>query len=344
MPTIDFRSLNIQAFWSRKGPLNILLLPLSVLFGAVAMLRRCSYRFGLLDSGHPGVPVVVVGNLSAGGSGKTPFVIWLAQWLTAQGCRPGVVSRGYGREDAGLREVDADSTAAQVGDEPLLIHLKTGVPVVVAADRLAAARLLRERYPEVDIIIADDGLQHYRLRRDLELVLADGQAPFGNGWLLPAGPLREPRIRLMGANALVLTERNGAAASPRAPVPVFRVRHAPAGFRRLADNAHAAQLPDPGGREVQAVTGIARPQAFFALLDRLGVPHRPRAFPDHHRFTASDIAGDAAVVMTEKDAVKCRSFAGPDWWALELELVPDPALVEWLKARLDQPKAPPALF
>lgn len=327
--------MDIQAFWSRKGPFNILLLPLSLLFGVVAMLRRCFYRFGLIGSGHPGVPVVVVGNLSAGGSGKTPFVIWLAQWFKAQGRKPGVVSRGYGREDAALREVESGSSAAQVGDEPLLIHLKTGVPVVVGADRLAAARLLRERHPEVDIIIADDGLQHYRLRRDLELVLADGTAPFGNGWLLPAGPLREPRIRLMGANALVLTQRNGAAADVSSPVPVFRVRHAPAGFYRLADNAHAARLPDMGGREILAVTGIARPQGFFALLEKLGVPHRPRAFPDHHRFKASEIAREAAVVMTEKDAVKCRSFAGPDWWALELEVVPDPALAEWLKARLD---------
>jgi tetraacyldisaccharide 4'-kinase len=329
--------LNIQAFWSRKGPLNILLLPLSLLFGVVAILRRCSYRFGLLRSGHPGVPVVVVGNLSAGGSGKTPFVIWLVQWLQSQGRKPGVVSRGYGREDAGLRELDAGCTAAEAGDEPLLIHIKTGVPVVVGADRLAAAQLLRERHPEVDIIVSDDGLQHYRLRRDLELVLADGATPFGNGWLLPAGPLREPRIRLMGANALILTLRNEGTSNVSAPVPVFNVRHVPAGFRRLADNLRVPELPDMGGREIQAVTGIARPESFFAQLARLGVPHRPRAFPDHHRFAETDIDGDAAVVMTEKDAVKCQSFAGPDWWALELELAPDPALVDWLKAKLNQP-------
>ena len=328
-------SFNAQAFWSRKGPLNFLLLPLSLLFGFVAMLRRCAYRFGLLPSGHPGVPVIVVGNLTAGGSGKTPFVIWLVQWLQSQGRKPGVVSRGYGREDAGLREAGEGSTAGEVGDEPLLVYARTGVPVVVGADRLAAARLLRERHPEVDVIVSDDGLQHYRLRRDLELVLADGKALFGNGFLLPAGPLREPRIRLMGANALILTQRNGATAKVSAPVPVFGVRHEAAGFRRLVDDSHQAALPDMGGREIQAVTGIARPEAFFALLDRLGVPHRPRAFPDHHRFVESDIEYDAAVVMTEKDAVKCQSFAGPDWWALELELVPDPALADWLKARLN---------
>lgn len=326
--------MNIQAFWSRKGPLNCLLFPLSLLFGAVASLRRWAYRTGLLGSGHPGVPVIVVGNLTAGGSGKTPFVIWLVEWLKTQGFRPAVVSRGYGRRSRDLRSVTKDSTAEEVGDEPLLIHAKTGAPVLVGADRLAAARLLRERYPEVDIIVSDDGLQHYRLRRDLELVLADAAARFGTGWLLPAGPLREPRRRLAEADALILTRRDDSISTLEAPVPVFSVRHAPGGFRRLADDARLPALPDMGGREIQAVTGIARPESFFALLARLGVPHRPRAFPDHHRFAAADIARDAAVVMTEKDAVKCRSFAGPDWWALELDLVPDPALPGWLKGRL----------
>ncbi len=340
-------SFNAQAFWSRKGPLNFLLLPLSLLFGFVAMLRRWLFRFGLLPSGHPGVPVVVVGNLSAGGSGKTPFVIWLVRWLQAQGRKPGVVSRGYGRDGSGLREVGAGSLAAEVGDEPLLIHARTGAPVVVGADRLAAARLLRERHPEVDLIVSDDGLQHYRLRRDIELVLADAAAPFGNGWLLPAGPLREPRTRLRRADALVLTRRNGDAAAVSAPVPVFSVRHGPSGFRRLVDNSRHASLPDTGGGEIQAVTGIAHPQAFFSLLSRLGVPHEPHAFPDHHRFTAADIARDAAVVMTEKDAVKCQAFAGPDWWALVLEVTPEPPLSDWLKSRLSQvdlTQAPTAPF
>lgn len=327
--------MNIQAFWSRKGLFNYLLFPVSLLFGLVAMLRRCAYRFRVPHSGHPGVPVVVVGNLSAGGSGKTPFVIWLVRWLQAQGKNPGVVSRGYGRESKGLHVVTEGSSAAEAGDEPLLVWRKTGVPVVVGADRLAAANLLRQRHSEVDILISDDGLQHYRLRRDLELVLADGAALFGNGWLLPAGPLREPRIRLRGANALILTLRNGDAANVSAPVPVFSVRHVPTGFYRLADGLRLPMLPDMRGREIQAVTGIARPEVFFALLNKLGVLHRPRSFPDHYRFSETDIEGDAAVVMTEKDAVKCQSFAGPDWWALELELTPDPALSDWLKSRLN---------
>jgi tetraacyldisaccharide 4'-kinase len=326
--------LNIQAFWSRKGPLNFLLLPLSLLFGTAAALRRWAYRLGLLHSGHPGVPVIVIGNLTAGGSGKTPFVMWLADWLKTQGRRPGVVSRGYGRRDKALRCVNADSRAEEVGDEPLLIHVKTGVPVVVGADRLAAANLLHAQYPEVDVIISDDGLQHYRLQRDLELVLADGGALFGNGWLLPAGPLREPLARLNNVDALILTRRNDASPSVSSAVPVFSVKHEPAGFRNLADNSLSVSPPDPGGRAIQAVTGIARPEYFFASLAKMGLPHQPRAYPDHHLFSAAEIDHDAVVVMSEKDAVKCRTFAGRDWWALELKLVPSSGLEDWLRGEL----------
>jgi tetraacyldisaccharide 4'-kinase len=326
--------LDIQAFWSRRGLLNRLLLPLSLPFGLAVALRRRLYRTGLLRSGHPGVPVIVAGNLTVGGSGKTPFVIWLVQWLQARGRTPGVVSRGYGRRERDTRVAHALSTAAEIGDEPLLIHRKTGVPLAVGADRLAAARLLREQYPEVDVIVSDDGLQHYRLQRDLELVLADAAARFGNGWLLPAGPLREPLARLNQADALILSERGEAAAVAPSPVPVFRVRHEPCGFRNLADDSLQAALPDQGGGPVEALAGIARPQAFFAALQKMGMAIRPRAFPDHHLFTPADIDPGARVVMTEKDAVKCRAFAGADWWALELRLVPSPDLEAWLAQKL----------
>lgn len=326
--------MNPQQFWSRKGPLNILLLPLSLLFGAAAALRRRLYREGVLHSAHPGVPVIVVGNLTAGGSGKTPFVIWLVQWLKSQGHRPGVVSRGYGRRDRSLRCVDGNATAQEAGDEPLLIHLKTGVPVVVGADRLAAARLLRARYPDVDMIVSDDGLQHYRLQRDMELVLADAGSLFGNGWLLPAGPLREPPARLQAADALILSQHDAASAGISPALPVFSVRRDPAGFRNLADGSLCDTLPYPEGREIQALAGIARPQNFFDLLKKMGVVHKPRVFPDHHAFSAGEIDPGAVVVMTEKDAVKCKSFAGPDWWALELGIVPSPGLEDWLKGKL----------
>jgi tetraacyldisaccharide 4'-kinase len=326
--------LNVQAFWSRKRFLNFLLLPVSALFGAVVALRRWLYRKGLLFSAHPGVPVIVVGNLTAGGSGKTPFVIWLVQWLQAKGFRPGVVSRGYGRQDRSVRCVTYSSMAAEVGDEPLLVHLKTGVPVAVGADRLAAARLLLARHPGVDVIVSDDGLQHYRMRRNLELVLADAQTVFGNGWLLPAGPLREPVSRIEQADALILTERKGQAGKMAAEIPQFTVRHEPAGYQNLANGVHAAALPDRQGRQVQAVTGIARPEEFFNLLASLHINHHPRAYPDHYQFKASDLDASAVVVMTEKDAVKCKAFAGPDWWSLQLKVTPAPELEDWLTGRL----------
>jgi tetraacyldisaccharide 4'-kinase len=326
--------MNLQSFWSRKGLLNYLLLPLSWLFGAVVATRRWLYRRGWRPAGHPGVPVLVVGNLGAGGSGKTPFVIWLVTWLRGQGYRPGVVSRGYGRQDRGVRRVTAQSTAAEVGDEPLLIQQATGAPVAVGASRLAAARLLLAGEPGVDVIVSDDGLQHYALARNLELVLADGVAGFGNGWLLPAGPLREPRARLAEADALIVTERDGAASLPAGKLPVFAVRLSPAGFVNLRDGHRRDALAAPATGEIEAVTGIARPEQFFALLARLGVRHRPRPFPDHHAFTAADMDAGAAVVMTAKDAVKCRPFAGPDWWALELALEPGAGLESWLAGRL----------
>lgn len=329
--------MNIQAFWSRKGPINILLLPLSLLFGVITALRRFAYLRHLLRSAHPGVPVIVVGNITAGGSGKTPFVIWLVQWLQSQGRNPGVVSRGYGRTDASLREVEASNTAAEVGDEPLLIHLRTRVPVAVGTDRLAAAIRLRESHPEVDVIVSDDGLQHYRLQRDLELVLADDGARFGNGWLQPAGPLREPLSRMKQADALILSVRgteNSTAAE--FPLPVFRVRHRAGVCCRLQDPSQTCVLSDLVGRDVFAVAGVARPQAFFAQIEEAGLNVRRLAFPDHHVYRPGDIDAAATVVMTEKDAVKCRELAGWDWWVLSLELQPDPQLQNWLAEKLAQ--------
>ncbi|NWG38956.1 MAG: tetraacyldisaccharide 4'-kinase [Hydrogenophilaceae bacterium] len=331
--------MNLQGFWSGKTPLNFLLLPLAWVFGLIVAIRHTMYEKGLLTSSHPGVPVIVVGNLNAGGSGKTPFVIWLAEWLKARGYCPGVISRGYGRRDLLTRYVSMDSLAEEVGDEPLLIHARTGVPVAVGSNRLEAARLLLARSPGVDIIVSDDGLQHYRMRRDLELVLVDAEAGFGNGWMLPAGPLREPVSRLNRADAMILTRRNDATMETPAGLPVFGVRHEPAGFVNLADGRLVQAIPhrqdiEDKNHAVLAVAGIARPQAFFNLLTRLGVRYQPRVYPDHHVYHAADLDRRASVVMTEKDAVKCRAFAGPDWWSLLLKTVPDDGLEAWLARRL----------
>lgn len=325
----------MQTFWSRRGWLNRLLLPLSWLFGVVAGLRRLFYRKRIINAAHPGVPVIIVGNLGAGGSGKTPFVIWLVQWLKQRGYRPGVVSRGYGRKCKTLHVLADNSSPAQAGDEPLLIFQTTQVPVVVARDRLQACAALRQQYPEVDILIADDGLQHYCLQRDVELVLADADSLFGNGWLLPAGPLREPVTRLAQADALILSQRGNAdMPAPAAPVPVFNVRHQPGRFYNLKQPARVAAADYFRGAEVEAVAGIARPQAFFTSLQADGITIHARPFSDHHAYVAGEIDPAATVVMTAKDAVKCRHLAGEEWWVRTLELNPDPALETWLAATL----------
>lgn len=335
----------MQSFWSGKGWRNRLLLPVSWLFGVLSGLRRWLYQQSVLSSGHPGVPVVIVGNLTAGGSGKTPFVIWLVQWLQEQGYQPGVVSRGYGRKDKGSHVLNPDSTAAQAGDEPLLVCAKTGAPVVVDSDRLQACKTLRAHYPDVNILVADDGLQHYRLQRDLELVLADATGLFGNGWLLPAGPLREPLARLNEADALILSQRdergdNATQAGKTDPgisasrIPVFCVRHQPGVFRNLRDPEIVVDAAYFSGKIVDAVAGIARPEVFFDALERNGLKIQRHAFADHHAYAPGELNPQAAVVMTEKDAVKCRKLAGADWWVRTLELTPDAALENWLAQTL----------
>ncbi|HJX57889.1 MAG TPA: tetraacyldisaccharide 4'-kinase, partial [Thiobacillus sp.] len=205
---------SLQHLWARTGVLTLLLSPLAALFAAVSGLRRLAYRRGWLTAISVGVPVIIVGNLTAGGSGKTPLTIWLVNWLRAQGYRPGVVSRGYGGAARGCVDVQPDSNPAEVGDEPLLIRVKTSAPVVVGRDRVAAARSLLARHPGVDVIVSDDGLQHYRLQRDLELVVIDAATGLGNGWPLPAGPLREPRSRLRSVDAVIQVVRGTAQPHP----------------------------------------------------------------------------------------------------------------------------------
>lgn len=329
---------SLQRFWAHTGVLNSVLLPLAGLFSLVASLRRLAYRRGWLDAVAVGVPVVVVGNITAGGSGKTPLVIWLVNHLRAQGRRPGVVSRGYGGAARGCVDVGAASAPAVVGDEPLLIHLKTAAPVVVGRDRVAAARLLLARHPGIDVIVADDGLQHYRLRRTVELAVVDAAVGLGNGWPLPAGPLREPACRLHQVDGVVEVVRGTAVAPPIAGA--WRVEYRAGEAYRLrapADKRPLAALP---ARDWLAATGIGRPQGFFDMLAAQGLDCRTRAFADHHGFGPQDLPADGAVLMTEKDAVKCLSFAADDWWAIALAVSVPPAFGDWFDARIDNEKAP----
>ena len=324
--------LSRQKLWARTSVLTVLLLPLSALFFAVSWLRRLAYRRGWLAAVAVGVPVLIVGNITAGGSGKTPLVIWLVNWLREQGYRPGVVSRGYGGAARGCVDVRPDSPPAQVGDEPLLIRVKTHAPVVVGRDRVAAARTLLANHPGVDVIVSDDGLQHYRLRRDIELAVIDAATGLGNGWPLPAGPLREPRSRLSSVDAVIQVVR-GAAQAESTGAATWRADYTAGPAWRLCAPLEKQALCDLPARDWLAVTGIGRPQGFFDMLQAEGVRFSPRAFADHHAFQPQELPAGAAVLMTEKDAVKCLAFAGTDWWAVELDVAPETGFIDWLSAR-----------
>lgn len=304
-----------------RGPLAVALLPLSVLFAAVAALRRHAYRTGVLASERVGVPVIVVGNITVGGTGKTPLVLWLAEALRRRGRHPGIVSRGYGARTRVPRAVRPEDAPDVAGDEPLLLARRSGAPVWIGRDRVAAARALLAAHPECDLLISDDGLQHYRLRRDAEIAVIDGRGA-GNGWRLPAGPLREPLARLAAVDALVVNgERLPPDLAEAPPVPAFSMKLAGDRFRRLGDPAQVCGPEAFAGLRVHALAGIGHPQRFFDHLAAMGLPIVPHAFPDHHAYAAQDleIAGADALLMTEKDAVKCAAFAPSNAWVLPVE-------------------------
>lgn len=315
--------------WGRRGAVAWLLWPASLLFGLVVAARRLLFFLRILRSEHPGIPVIVVGNIVAGGSGKTPLTIWIAEFLRAKGFHPGIVSRGYGAKETRPRAATIASKAEEVGDEPILLSRRSGCPVWVGADRVATARALRAANKDVDILILDDGLQHYRMRRDLEIAVVDSRGT-GNGFLLPAGPLREPAWRLKSVGAVVT---NGFA-RPGA----FAMQMEGEVLHRMTDAADRRPAKAFAGEKVHAVAGIGDPNRFFLHLGKLGLKAVPHPFPDHHPFQAADLdfAGDAPVVMTEKDAVKLRHAARPSWWVLPVTARPDPAFAEWLLGKANE--------
>ena len=303
-------------FWFDRGWRAWLLLPFSALFMILSALRRFAYARGWRACHTVGVPVIVVGNIAVGGSGKTPAVVWLAAQLAEAGFTPGIISRGYGRRDDAVRCVDAAASAVEVGDEPRLLASLTGCPVAVGRDRPAAAACLLRAHPAVDVILSDDGLQHLALARAVEVVVVDEQV-LGNRWRLPAGPLREGLGRLRRAD-LVLThgEISPALHAALAGVATAPMRLRGAHFERLADRSERRSAADFGDTKIHAIAGIGRPQRFFDQLRAMGLDIVPHAFPDHHAFSAADLAfaPGAARIMTEKDAVKCADFAPPDTW------------------------------
>jgi tetraacyldisaccharide 4'-kinase len=323
----------IQRRWYRSAPTSLVLRGLSRVYGAAMHWRRERYMQGRIPGVRLPVPVIVVGNITAGGTGKTPLTIALVEALRERGWHPGVVSRGYGGQRRVPELLNDTPDPQEVGDEPCLIRGRTGALVAVGRERPEAAQLLVEA--GVDVVIADDGLQHYRLLRDVEICVIDGTRRFGNGWLLPAGPLREPVERLQSVDFRVC---NGGV-----------VRHGEVPMRLLGDTAHALMGPVAPlalsslvGRTVHAVAAIGNPSRFFESLrvQRIDVIEHP--FPDHHAFSARDLDfGDKLpVLMTAKDAVKCRYFPRRNWYSVPVRAeLPDTFFAELNeRLRLVQPR------
>ncbi len=315
--------------WYRRGAVAWLLWPAGAAFLFLAAIRRLLYRLRLLKSEHAGIPVIVVGNITVGGTGKTPLVLWIAEFLKGKGWAPAIVSRGYGAAGQAPRAATIASSPAEVGDEPIVLARRSGCPVWVGADRAAVIRALRAQHPEVDVVILDDGLQHYRLRRDIEIAVVDGRGS-GNGFGLPAGPLREPASRLRSVDAVVSHGKSGLSDVTMQLEGDVLVRMANAAERRPASSF--------SGQKVHAVAGIGDPNRFFLHLARLGLKPLPHPFPDHHPFAPGelDFGDEAPVVMTEKDAVKLRHAARPNWWVLPVTARLNPAFGGWLLGKLDE--------
>jgi tetraacyldisaccharide 4'-kinase len=305
---IAYKALTKLHYSKSLAPL--FLLPLSAIYLLISFARKYLYRFNLLKSFKIQVPVIVIGNITSGGTGKTPLVIHLANELKKNGYHPGIISRGYGSKRNGVSEVNKKSDMESIGDEPILIHKHTHLPVFVAKDRVLAAKALIKKYKKIDVILSDDGMQHYRLKRDIEILVIDGTRRFGNGYLLPAGPLREPKRKVKSVDAIVCNEKKVIDGSylmkyksyflinlkTKKKIPLNKVR---------LNNLHA-------------VAGIGNPDRFFNYLKALGFVFDSSSYKDHYGFTKKDFKtmSDKNIIMTEKDAVKCEKFARDNFWYL----------------------------
>ncbi|MGZ3159062.1 MAG: tetraacyldisaccharide 4'-kinase [Burkholderiaceae bacterium] len=327
--------------WSRRGLLAWILLPLSLVFGLLVMLRRGLFQLGWLHSTRIRVPVIVVGNVFIGGTGKTPLVIWLVQAMRHAGYTPGVISRGYGVQNDMPREVHSDSLVSDVGDEPVLIASYAECPVMVGRDRVAAAHALLAAHPAINLIVSDDGLQHYALRRDIEIVLFDSRG-IGNGWMLPAGPLREPKKR--HADFVVA---HAAKIPPELPSNAMQMQLVGDAAERLIDRSQRMALStimDSVGTNqavrMTAAAGIGNPARFFAMLRSAGLQFDEMPLPDHYDFAVNPFAGLSAdiILITEKDAVKCVQVEclrnDPRLWVVPVTARIDGALAEQIVEKL----------
>ncbi len=319
----------ITHYWQSRNPLALLLFPLSLLYCAVVRLRGRLYRLDWLKRSRLPVPVLVVGNVSVGGTGKTPLTVWLTQTLIELGYRPGILIRGYkGKAEAWPQRVYADSNPEMVGDEAVLLARRTGVPVMAGADRAQSGkRLLQDT--DCDLLVCDDGLQHLGLRRDLEIAVIDAARGLGNGFCLPAGPLREPPSRLATVDLII---HNGEVSGDEIGMALL-----PGEAINLSRPDLRRPLGEFSGEPVAALAGIGNPERFFSMLRRLGLQVDARPLADHHEFVGDDLHRKPGqpLLMTEKDAVKCAHWADEDCWYVPVEAQPDERFREDLIKRLE---------
>lgn len=325
----------LQKQWTAYTVWHVLLLPIAALFGLISALRRFLYKVKVLKSYRLAVPVVVVGNIHIGGTGKTPLVIWLAQQLTEAGYVPGIISRGYGGSAQHPMKVTGATDPVLVGDEPVLIAMHTDCPVFVGADRIRAGQQLLSEFPGCNVLISDDGLQHYRMQRDVEIVVYDAEKAFGNGLLLPAGPLRETTARLKTVDAVVC---NGVAKTASVAKRTYHMQLLAGNFYNLKQVSNQVTAAAFVGKKILAVAGIGNPARFFNQLTQMGLQFERRAFADHYAYSLDDFNVTAAdiVVMTEKDAVKCKLFAQENFWVLPVSAVIENDLMPIILNKLNQ--------
>lgn len=299
--------------WERLNALSLASLPLTLVFLILTAARRLLFRIGILESTKINVPVVVVGNITVGGTGKTPIVIAIANALKKSGFTPGIISRGY-RGDGLCREITQNSTHDEVGDEAMFISTSVQCPMWVGPSRVKSAQQLIAKYSDVNIIISDDGLQHYALKRDIEVVVIDGERKFGNGLLLPSGPLRETVSRIRTCDFAVV---NGPQ-NLHLPLPTTNMELVGSTFYKLSNPKVTCKAEDLLESQITAIAGIGNPERFFKHLQSLGLRPNTKRFPDHHRYSVADLDSieSDVVIMTEKDAVKCQFFTRKECWFL----------------------------
>ena len=319
--------MHLTEYWQDRGPLNTALRPLSALYSSLVTLRRTLYLRGYLQPWRSPVPVIIVGNITAGGSGKTPLVSWLAHYLLEQGYQPGIVSRGYRARNTDWPQlVTPESDPDQYGDEPVMLAEQTGCPVSVGPDRPAAVRALLAAHP-CDIILSDDGLQHYALARDIEIAVIGTQG-LGNRLMLPAGPLREPPGRLKSVDIII---HNGPTEGQMPPIePTLEPLHS------STKTTQPLTLNQYRGQRVHAVAGIAYPERFYARLRAQGLLLKTHSYPDHHRYSATDLVYPEAlpILMTSKDAVKCRRYPIQNAWVVQHKIQPDKDFIQQIQQQL----------